>query len=251
MSGEGGQTTGNLRGKRLCALLSGGKDSNYALYRALQEGAVPVCILSVRPPSPESWMFHYPSVELVRLQARAMGLEEILHEYRVSGIKEKEVEELRVILERVHAEMKFEVISVGALASRYQEERIRRISRELGVEVYAPAWQADPEEYMRTLAREGFRFIIVRIATMGLPPSLLGVPVGPREVEEIIVLSRRYGFHPAFEGGEAETIVVDAPHYKARLIVEGEKVRLGPYEWEYRVRRAGLVWKASLGAARS
>ena len=251
MPGEGEEPRGGLRGKRLCALLSGGKDSNYALYRALREGAEPVCILAVKPPSPESWMFHYPSVELVRLQARAMGLEHLLREARVSGVKEREVEELHSILEELHGEAGFEVISVGALASRYQEERIRRIAGSLRVQVYAPAWQADPEEYMRTLAREGFRFIIVRIATMGLPPRLLGVPIGPGEVEEIIALARRHGFHPAFEGGEAETIVVDAPHYRARLVVEGERVRLGPYEWEYRVRSARLSWKASLGASQS
>ena len=196
-------------------------------------------------------MFHYPSVELVRLQARAMGLEGILYEARVSGVKEKEVEELYRILEEIRAEREFEVVSVGALASRYQEERIRRIAGELGVEVYAPAWRADPEEYMRTLAREGFRFIIVRIATMGLPPRLLGVPIGPMEVEEIIALARKYGFHPAFEGGEAETIVVDAPHYRARLVVEGEGVRVGPFEWEFRVTKASLAWKASVGASQS
>jgi len=233
----------SLEGKLLCGLISGGKDSNYAFYKALQEGARPVCILSIRPGRRDSWMFHAPYTSLVRLQARAMGLEEIYREAPVSGVKEVEVEELAAILSRLKEETNYEVVSVGALASRYQYERIARLSEKLGFEVYAPAWLSDPVEYMRTLAREGFRFIITRIAAYGLPPRFLGAEIGPDEVEEIIHLSSRYGFHPAFEGGEAETLVIDAPHYRLRLAVEGDPVRLGTDEWEYRIRRVELVPK--------
>jgi len=226
--------------RRVCGLVSGGKDSNYAFYRAIIEVGEPACIMAVEPARRDSYMFHYPHVNLVRLQAEAMGLSDRLVYAKVSGRKEVEVEELARALEDAKARFAFDVVSVGALASRYQESRIRGIAERLGVEVYAPAWQADPEDYMRRLVDEGFRFVIVRIATMGLPPSFLGRVIGPEEVEEIIGLARRHGFHPAFEGGEAETLVVDAPHYRARLEVEGEPVKLGPYEWELAVRNARL-----------
>jgi len=226
--------------KRVCGLVSGGKDSNYAFYRAIREVGEPACIMAVEPARRDSYMFHYPHVGLVRLQAEAMGLSDRLVYVRVSGRREVEVEELARALEGAWDSYGFDVLSVGALASRYQESRIRRIAARLGVEVYAPAWQADPEEYMRRLVGEGFRFIIVRIATMGLSPGLLGRVISPGEVEEVIGLARRYGFHPAFEGGEAETLVVDAPHYRALLVVEGEPVKLGPYEWELAVKTARL-----------
>jgi len=232
-----------LAGKRLCGLISGGKDSNYAFYKALTAGADPVCILSITPARRDSWMFHAPYTSLVKFQARAMGLEHAYREARVSGVKEREVDELHNILGSLHAEMGFEVVSVGALASRYQYERIARIAASIGFQVYAPAWQADPEEYMRRLVGEGFRFIITRIASYGLPPRFLGVEIGPEEVEEILRLARDKGFHPAFEGGEAETLVVDAPHYKMRLEVEGDPVRLGTDEWEYRIKRVSLAPK--------
>ena len=235
---------GGVAGKRVCGLVSGGKDSNYAFYKALASGGVPVCILSVRPARGDSWMFHVPYTSLVRYQAQAMGLEEIYHEATVSGVKEAEVEELKDILESLKEETGFEVLSVGALASRYQYDRIMRIAGELGFQVYAPAWRRDPRDYMRSIVSEGFRFIITRIAAYGIPASLLGKIIGPREVELLIQLSGKYGFHPAFEGGEAETFVVDAPHYRRRIIVEGEPVRLGTDEWEYRIRRVELVEKA-------
>ncbi|MEM3244998.1 MAG: ATP-binding protein, partial [Metallosphaera sp.] len=49
--------------------------------------------------------------------------------------------------------------------------------------------------------------------------------------------SRKYKFNPAFEGGEAETFVLYAPLFKRKLIVEGKPIKLGEYEWEYRIER--------------
>ncbi|MCE4628142.1 MAG: diphthine--ammonia ligase [Desulfurococcales archaeon] len=225
---------------RFCALLSGGKDSNYALYRALREGYEPACILVVRSERPDSWMFHTPHVDLALLQAEAMGLREKVVSARVSGVKEREVEELYYALRRAHEEIGFDVIVVGALASRYQYERIKRIADSLGVSVFAPAWQADPEEYMRRIVSEGIRFIIIKISVMGLPPRLLGVPIVGERLEEVLSLARKYGFHPAFEGGEAETLVYDAPHYRARLCLEAERRTIAMYEHALSIRRAWL-----------
>ncbi len=233
--------------KRLCGLVSGGKDSNYAFYRALLEGYEPVCILALRPKRSDSWMFHVPHVSLVRYQAVAMGLENVYREYEVSGVKEREVEELAEILSSLKRETGFDVVSVGAIASRYQYERMKRISLEIGFEIYAPQWGMDPSAYMRRLVAEGFRFIITSITVYGLPPRYLGRELAPGDVEDIIRLAGRYGFNPAFEGGEAETLVVDAPHYRKRLHVQGRPVRLGPDSWLFEIER---VWLEDKGAPR-
>ena len=225
---------------RFCALLSGGKDSNYALYRALREGYEPACILVVRSDRPDSWMFHTPHVDLALLQAEAMGLRDKVVSVRVSGVKEREVEELYRAMRKSHDRIGFDVIVVGALASRYQYERIKRIADSLGVEVFAPAWLMDPVEYMRRIVSEGIRFIIVKISVMGLPKRLLGVPIVGERLNEVLSLAEKYGFHPAFEGGEAETLVYDAPHYKARLCIEGERREVAMYEYALSIRRAWL-----------
>jgi len=46
---------------------------------------------------------------------------------------------------------------------------------------------------------------------MGLGPQWLGRAVTPDAAEELIALSRRYGFSPIGEGGEYETYVVESP----------------------------------------
>ncbi len=225
---------------RICSLLSGGKDSNYALYRALVEGHELSCIVVFKPRRNDSWMFHVPYTDLALLQAEAMGYRDKAYQYSVSGVKEKEVEEMKAVLEELHSRLGFDMITVGALASRYQYERISRIAEDLGVRVYAPAWGMDQEEYLRRLVDEGIVFIITRISTMGLPHTLLGKPVGPGEVEAIIEASRKYGFNPAFEGGEAETLVIDAPHYLKRLKLRATPQRLSMYESQLVIKEAVL-----------
>ncbi|HIP65174.1 MAG TPA: ATP-binding protein, partial [Pyrodictium sp.] len=63
------------------------------------------------------------------------------------------------------------------------------------------------------------------------------------DVEKVIQLARVYGFNPAFEGGEAETFVVDAPLFRYRVDVRGMRRKLAPYHIVYEIREARLVPK--------
>ena len=233
--------------RRFCAMLSGGKDSNYALYRALRGGWEPACIVVVRPLRMDSWMFHTALLEAPKLQAEAMGLADRVVEVEISGVKEREVEELGATLERLWLGRGFDVLVVGGLASEYQRRRFEAIASRLGVEVFAPAWGLDPQRYMRLLVEEGFKFIISRTSAWGLDWSLVGKIVEGEVLEEIMERARKHGFHPAFEGGEAETLVLDAPHYKRSLCVEGEVVEVGPMVYEL---VASRIWLSAKGAYR-
>ncbi|GBF09322.1 conserved hypothetical protein [Aeropyrum pernix] len=217
---------------RVCALLSGGKDSNYALYLSLVRGDEVACILAVKPRRRDSWMFHTAALEAPRLQAEAMGLSHAYREAVVSGVREREVEELKAVLTRLRSETGFDTIVLGGIASRYQLERARMLALHVGAGVYAPLWGVDPEEHLLNLVRSGFKFVISRASTMGLGAEYVGRVFDEDLAREVIALSRRYGFNPAFEGGEAETLVLDAPHYRMGLCVRGRVARLpgGVYE---------------------
>ncbi len=218
--------------RRICSLLSGGKDSNYALYRALREGYELACIVGFMPRREDSWMFHVPYVPVVLLQAKAMETNAPVFLLEVSGVKEREVEEAARELKRIKEVVDFDIIVGGGLASRYQLDRAKKIASIIGVDVYTPSWGVDQEEYMKLLVREGFEFIVTRITTMGLPPRFLGKIINYRDVEEIIALSEKYGFNPSFEGGEAETLVVYAPHYQKRICLRGRKKSKSEFEHE-------------------
>jgi diphthine-ammonia ligase len=86
---------------------------------------------------------------------------------------------------------------------------------------------------------------------MGLGPQHLGRIVTPEVAEEIITLSRRYGFSPVGEGGEFETFVVESPLF-ALEIVNGE-AHWHPSGWGYyeikeaRIRRGRWTPQAPAG----
>ena len=58
---------------KAAVLFSGGKDSAYAMYKAMQENEI-VCLISVISKNEASYMFHTPNIHLVDLQAEAIGL---------------------------------------------------------------------------------------------------------------------------------------------------------------------------------
>ncbi len=146
---------------------------------------------------------------------------------------------LKDLLELAKKEGATHVIS-GALLSDYQRQRMGYLAHKLGMKVVNPLWRIDQEKYMRKLIDYGFEFIIVRIASMGLDPEFLGKVLTKNDVERIIELSKKFKFNPAFEGGEAETLVTYAPLFKKRLIVKGEPRKRGPDDWVYVIKEAHL-----------
>ena len=56
------------------SLFSGGKDSSWALYRALEEG-LPVDRLLTVHPEGDSYMYHVPATDLASLAAESVGIE--------------------------------------------------------------------------------------------------------------------------------------------------------------------------------
>ncbi len=205
----------------LCSLLSSGKDSNYALLWAVTHGFRLRCIATFESRSRESWMLQTINTELARLQAESIGVPH--YSYEVSGLKELEVDEIKNALDSIVSREEVEYVTTGALRSDYQRIRFERVFNELSLKPVNPLWWVDQPRYMRLLARSGLEFVITRISAYGLPPGLLGRIVGPEEVEVIVKASMVYGFNPAFEGGEAETLVVYSPLYRKRICFKAKK----------------------------
>ncbi|WP_225876110.1 diphthine--ammonia ligase [Infirmifilum lucidum] len=227
--------------RRVCSLFSGGKDSTYALHWAVLKGFEVACLVTVKPRAEDSMMFHVPYVELARLQAEALGLPIVYYEQG----SEDDVKALRRAVSAACEEYGCTSIVTGALKSDYQRLRVSIVAEELGLEVFNPLWRKNQEEYLRELVRQGFRFIVTSISAKGLSPDFLGRVIGVDDVEAIIELARRHGFNPAFEGGEAETLVVDAPLFRKVLMVEGHPVRVSEYNWAFKITKVELLDKYS------
>ncbi|HID17566.1 TPA: TIGR00289 family protein [Candidatus Bathyarchaeota archaeon] len=224
---------------RFAALFSGGKDSAYALWCALHQGFDIAFLVTVVPEAPDSYMFHYPNVEWTKLQAEALGLPIKL--VKVKGGKEGEVESLK---ERLKGLGGFEGLVSGAIASEYQKRRLDALCEELGLVGYAPLWGKDPEALLREEVEAGFEIIITACMARGLTESWLGRRIDKTSLPELAGLCRKYGVHPTFEGGEAETFVLDCPIFKKRISILEREVRWSGESGYLIIKRAKLVDKA-------
>lgn len=193
-----------------------------ATYKAIEDGWDVEYLLSMISGNPESYMFHTSNIHLTELAAEAMDIP--LIRASTPGIKEKELMDLKAVLTDLKGRGVDAVFS-GALASSYQKSRIDKICEELSLKSIAPLWQVDPYRYMEEIIKLKFETILVSVSAEGLDESFLGRKLDLEILEELVNLHKKYGIHLAFEGGEAETLVLDCPLFKKRIkIREIEKI---------------------------
>ncbi len=202
-------------------MYSGAKDSNYAIYLAKKQGHEIACLVSVVSENPESYMFHTPNIKWVELQAKAMELP--IEIFKTKGIKEKEVEDLKIALKKIKEKYNIEGVVSGAIASEYQKQRVDKVCKEIGLKSVAPLWHVNPEEYLCELVSNGFKVIIVGVFAQGLDKEWLGKEITHETIEQLKILNKKYGIHLAGEGGEFESFVYDGPTFKKKIeIIESE-----------------------------
>ncbi|MFB6219662.1 MAG: diphthine--ammonia ligase [Halobacteriaceae archaeon] len=205
------------------ALFSGGKDSSWALYRALEEGLPVETLLTVHPGA-ESYMYHVPATELAGLAAESIGLPlaEVEIATDAAGAADAgaqgdaELEPLEAALrDREPAG-----VVAGAVESEFQTSRIRAMCDRLGADLFAPFYGEDPRELAEQMLADGFKIRVVAVAAAGLDESWLGRRLDAAAFDELAGLNERYGVHLLGEGGEFETLVTDGPHMERPIELE-------------------------------
>lgn len=199
---------------RVACLFSGGKDSTYAAFVALQRGWDLASLVTFRPADPESMLFHVPNLDLTALQAEAMGVP--LVEERATAGERGELEALRRVFDRLDVDG----VVVGAIASDYQHSRVNRVAHERGLRVFAPLWRHDPRHLVREYLRARMAVVFSSVSAEGLDESWLGRSWDDRAVADLLRLNETNGIHPCGEGGEFETLVLDAPFFRDRIVVD-------------------------------
>jgi len=204
---------------RVAVLATGGKDSVLALHRVLKEGYEVKYLVSMIPLREDSWMFHYPNIHLVDLFAEAVEIPLVKAE--TSGIKEREVEDLKRLIEKLDVEG---VVS-GAVASNYQKTRIEKVCRQLRLKSVMPLWHENEMDILNEILNLEFEVIITGVYAYGFNREWLGRKIDKKTIRDLMELNRKYGVSLVGEGGEYETLVLDAPPFKKRIkIVNAEKV---------------------------
>ena len=217
-------------------LYSGGKDSTLALHKAVGMGIVVDLLITMLPKRGDSYMFHYPNLQFTKLQAEALGIRQVFAE--TSGEKEKELEDLEMALK----ENGVDALVTGATSSRYQFDRIGRIADKLGIDNIAPLWRIEPLEELREIASK-FDAIITSVSAEGLDETFLGKRIDDLMVDRLMEASKKYKINPVFEGGEAESFVLDAPLFMKRIEIASARKEWNGVRGTYIIESAKLLEK--------
>ncbi|ESK96116.1 meiotically up-regulated 71 protein [Moniliophthora roreri MCA 2997] len=221
------------------ALLSGGKDSCFNLLHCHKNGHELIAAASLRPEQGkeelDSYLYQTVGQDAIEFVARALDVPlyrrviagsavEQGSEYgartSLDGVHGDETEDLYDLLSTVkshHPEV--QGVSVGAILSNYQRVRVEHVCRRLGLTCLCYLWQRNQEELLSEMIEAGLEAILIKVAGIGLTTKHLG-----KTLEEmrptLLKLNQLYGSHICGEGGEYESLTLDCPLFRSRIILE-------------------------------
>jgi len=227
---------------RLGALFSGGKDSTYSILKAAEMGHEVSCLIIIRPSADDSLLFHYPNSKLAEMLAAAMELPKISLEV-AGGLKEDEMACLSRAIAEAKSRYGIEGVVFGGISSNFQKSAFEEICSRNGLAAVAPIWGLDPARYMHELLARDFKIIIVGVSAMGLGREWLGQMIDAPALAKLGVLCEKNGINLNFEGGEAETLVLDCPLFHRRLEVRRASTLWDGQRGIFEIQEAALVEK--------
>ena len=225
---------------KIAILFSGGKDSTFAMFKAMQSFEV-LCLINIVSENKESYMFHTPNIHLVKMQADALDIPLMLK--KTKGIKEDELKDLKGAISDAKQKYKIEGIVTGAVKSIYQASRIQKICDELNLKCINPLWQINQLDLLRELLKNNFKVIISGIFAYPLDEKWLGRIIDSQLIDKLAKLQTQFQLNPSGEGGEIETTVLDCPLFKKRIEILDSTIEYENHAGVFIIKKAKLVEK--------
>ena len=224
---------------KLASLFSGGKDSTYAIYVVQKQGHDIACLLSVFPKSDESHLLHHPNMAWTKLQSESMNIPQLLISSD-SDNTDEELSKLEILLQRAKEQFDIEGVVHGGIKSNFQKDKFETLCSKLNLIIVTPLWGIESQQYMNDLLDSKFEFIMTVVSSGGLDDSWLGKLISKSDIDILKRLSQKFGFNLNFEGGEAETFVINCPLFTNSIkINQFEKIWDG-YRGRFEIVDAGL-----------
>ena len=224
---------------RLASLFSGGKDSLFAIHKAKSAGHQVDCLITLFPNSNESHLLHHPNLVWTKLQSESMKIPQLTSHLKSDDVDE-EISHIIDLLKIAKTNYKIDGIVHGGISSNFQKQKFENICSELDLIAFGPLWRSSPNEYMNNLLDSKFTFIITSVTSDGLDEKWLGIPVTKSHLDDLEKLSVKFGFNLNFEGGEAETFVIDCPLFSRPIKINKNKKFWDGYRGRFEIVDAEL-----------
>jgi diphthine-ammonia ligase len=206
---------------KIVAAWSGGKDSCFACYKAIQEGHE-VSNLLIMMSDPSESNFHLIRADMLDAQSQAIGIP-IVKCTTTPDTYEQNFKKalMKMKVEGVEGIVTGDVFDVAL----HEAGWLDRICKEVGLTPIRPLWHRDTQQILEQFINEGFKATLVRIKTDKLGMDWLGREVNKEFFDDLLKLGT---VDPCGEHGEFHTFVTDGPLFKKNRIeiLESEKVKL-------------------------
>jgi diphthine-ammonia ligase len=208
---------------KVVASWSGGKDSCFACYKAIEEGFEVSNLLTMMSNEGKS-NFHRIRPDLLDAQADAVRISLTKRETTWDTYEQ----EFKNALHQLKAS------GVGGLVTGdiyevplHEEGWLNRVCKEVGLKPIKPLWNRDTKQIFTEFITAGFKAIVVRVKTDLLGIEWLGRQLNKQFLDDLLKMGT---VDPCGERGEYHTFVTDGPLFKKNIeILESQKATLDGY----------------------
>lgn len=215
---------------KVVAFSSGGKDSMYALYLALNNEINVDYLLFVKNGSKahrlNSWLLELVS-ETLEIPAVTTN---------------KDMPAIRKTLQKLKADM---IIS-GVMITPEHMDWYHEICEPIQVEHYAPLWGKKPLVELTEIENLGFQTIIIEVdASMGSSKNWIGKKIEKPIIQEMEKLEKEQKINSSGELGAYHTFVLDCPLYKKKINILDSEIFAENSKRYFVIKNASLQSKIS------
>jgi diphthine-ammonia ligase len=180
----------------------------------------------------DSYMYQSVGHDVIEAYSECMQLPLYRHpisrkptniEYEYVPTADDEVEDLFELIKQVkekHPEL--EAVSSGAIFSNYQKNRVENICDRLGLVSLAYLWQREQKALLDEMIASSLHAILIKVAVYGLDGNDLGKSLAEMR-PKLFDLEAKVGINVCGEGGEFESMTLDCPLFKKRLMVDSSE----------------------------
>jgi diphthine-ammonia ligase len=197
---------------KVVAAWSGGKDSCFACYKAMQEGYDVAQLLIMMSSKSES-NFHMISAELLDAQSQSIGIP-IVKQVTTPNTYEQNF--TKALLQMKAKGVKGIVTGDVYDVALHEAGWLDRICKTVGLEPVRPLWHRDTAQIINGFINAGFKATVVRVKN-----EVLGVEWLGRQVNKQFLADLPANVDPCGENGEFHTFVTDGPNFKNSIEILG------------------------------